>query len=149
MSLLILLLLLVNLAGQSMGNQNPSIYDLTIGSKLVENQKFFLTCLASSGDQEVSFDWFLNGQKIVPNENVYVNQHEESSMLNIRAMRLELAGEFECRVSNRFGQDSRSIAVKLEGENFFRMDFKKLISKFKPNFWSNFNPSSDLIKFKL
>ena len=108
----------VSLAGQSCnGEEKPTIYDLTIGSKLAENQKFFLTCLASSGDQGVNFEWLLNGQKVTPNENVYLNQHEESSMLNIRSMGLELAGEYECRVSNRFGQDSRSISVKLEGEN--------------------------------
>ena len=112
------LVLLASLAGQfqcASGEEKPTIYDLTIGSKLVENKRFFLTCLAPG--QEASFEWFLNGQKVTTNENVYVSQHEESSMLNIRSMGLELAGEYECRVSNRFGQDSRSISVKLDGEN--------------------------------
>ena len=112
------LVLLISLAGRSLcnGEEKPTIYDLTIGSKLVENKRFFLTCLAPGGDGEVNFEWFLNGQKVVPNENVYVNNLEDSSMLNIRSMNLELSGEYECRVSNRFGKDRRSISVKLEGE---------------------------------
>ena len=105
--------------------ERPTIYDLTFGTKLVENKKFFLTCLLSGGDPDATFEWFLNGQKVVPNENVQiVSQFEDSSTLNIRSMNLELSGEFECRVSNRFGKDSRSIPVKLEGElpEPFQMD---------------------------
>ena len=111
------LILLVGLAGHSVCNEEkPTIYDLSFGTKLVENKKFFLTCLLSAGDPDATFEWFLNGQKVLPNENVFMKQHEDSSMLNVRSMNLELAGEFECRVSNQFGQDSRSISVKLEGE---------------------------------
>lgn len=114
------LVLLVGLVGLSRCNgEKPVIYDLTIG-KLAENKRFFLTCLAPGGDQrndqDATFEWFLNGQKVVPTENVFINQLEDSSMLNIRQMTLELAGEYECKVSNRFGEDSRKVSVKLEGE---------------------------------
>ena len=113
------LILLVSLAGRSLcGEEKPTIYDLSFGNKLAESKKFYLNCLLSAGEQDTAFEWFLNGQKVTPNENVQiVNQLEDSSMLNIRSMSLELAGEYECRVSNRFGKDSRSISVKLEGEN--------------------------------
>ena len=112
------LILLASLAGRSLGGneEKPTIYELTIGSKLMENQKFFLSCLLSSGEQDAVFEWFLNGQKVLPNDNIYLNQLEERSILNIRQMHLELAGEYECRVMNRFGRDSRSISVKLDGE---------------------------------
>lgn len=113
---LLSLILLVGLAGRSACVEKPTIYELTIGSKLAENQKFFLTCLLSSGEQDAAFEWFLNGQKVVANQNVYVNQLEESSILNIRRMSLQLAGEYECRVANRFGEDSRRITVNLEGK---------------------------------
>ena len=113
------LVLVVSFAGQSLGGEEkPTIYDLSFGNKLAaEGKKFYLTCLLSAGEQDATFEWFLNGQKVTPNENVVVNQLEDSSMLNIRSMGLELAGEFECRVLNRFGKDSRSISVKLEGES--------------------------------
>lgn len=112
------LIFMVGLAGQSLcdNGEKPTIYDLAFATKLAENQRFVLNCLVSSGGQDATFDWFLNGQKVIPNENLYLNQLEDSSMLNIRQMRLELAGEYECRVSNRFGKDSRKISVKLEGE---------------------------------
>ena len=116
LNLILLINLLFSLADRSSGdvNERPTIYDLTIGSKPVENKRTFLVCLAPG--QDASFEWFLNDQKIAPNENVYLKQTEESSMLNIRQMSLELAGEYECRVSNRFGRDSRRISIKLEGE---------------------------------
>ena len=112
------LVLLISLAGQSLcnGEEKPTIYDLTFAAKLVESKRFVLNCLLSAGNHEVSIEWLLNGQKVIPNENIYLSQHEDSSMLNIRSIGLELAGEYECRVSNRFGQDSRSISVKLEGK---------------------------------
>ena len=116
------LILFVSLAGGSASSEEKlTIYDLSFGTKLVENKKFFLTCLLSGADSDAIFEWFLNGQKVVPNEGIYVNQHEDSSMLNIRSMGLEQAGEYECRVSNRLGQDSRSISVKLEGEHAFNI----------------------------
>ena len=113
------LILLIGLTGRSLcaGNEEkPTIYDLQFGNKLAENQRFHLTCLVSTGGQESAIEWFLNGQKVVQNENVLVNQLEDGSMLNIRQMRLELAGEYECRVANRFGRDARKISVKLEGK---------------------------------
>ena len=122
---LLILILLLGLAGHSVcSEEKPTIYDLSFGNKLAENKRFFLICLASGGDQEIHFEWFLNGKKVVPNENVYVNQHEDSSLLNIRSMSLELAGDYECRVFNRFGKDSRIIPVKLEGKlpEPFQMD---------------------------
>ena len=50
--------------------------------------------MLADADPETVFEWFLNGQKVIPNENVYVNQHEDSSMLNVRSMNLEMAGEY-------------------------------------------------------
>ena len=115
---LLALILFVSLTGRSSEEKPAIIESLTFATKLAENKKLSLNCLLSDIDPSATFEWFLNGQKVVPNENVYVNQHEDSSMLNIRSMNLEMAGEFECRVLNRFGQDSRSISVKLEGEAF-------------------------------
>ena len=118
MHLASLILLATGLVGRSLCviEEKPAIYDLQFGNKLEEGKKFFLVCLLSNGDPDAAFDWFLNGRKVIPNENVYVKQDEESSILNVRQMTLELAGEFECRASNRFGRDSRSISVRLEGE---------------------------------
>lgn len=114
------MVLWISLAGQSLSaiEEKPIIYDLAFGSKLAENKKFFLVCSLSGAEPDAAFEWFQNGLKVIPNENVYVNSHEDSSMLNIKSMNLELSGQYECRVSNRFGKDSRSISVKLEGEVF-------------------------------
>ena len=118
------LILLISLAGQCISSEEkPTIYDLSFGNKLEESKKFYLVCLLSNGGEDASFEWFLNGQKVIPSENVHVKQDEDNSMLNIRQMTLELAGEYECRVSNQFGRDSKRISVKLEGENHFLNGF--------------------------
>ena len=130
---LLSLILLVSLTGRFLcvgSEEKPTIYDLTFGTKLVENKRFFLTCLVSTGDQEVTIEWFLNGRKVMPDGNVQVKQDEDSSTLNIKQMSLQLAGEYECRVSNRFGKDSRRISVNLEGESNKAM---VLFSKTKSN----------------
>ena len=127
--LVLILGLLIGSASRSLCvEEKPTIYDLTFGAKLIENKKFFLTCLLSSADPEVGFEWFRNGQKVVPDENVYLKQDEDNSMLNIRRMSLELAGEYECRVSNRFGRDSRRISVKLDGKR--ETHFSKTLVEF-------------------
>ena len=115
-----LLILLISLASQSLGShgepKKPTIYPLTFATKPAESKRLSINCLLSDGDQDVVFEWFLNGQKVMTNENVIVSQHEDSSMLTVRSMNVELAGEYECRTSNRFGEDSQSISVKLEGK---------------------------------
>ena len=138
----LILVLLVGLAGRSLcagSEERPTIFDLSIGSKLVENKRFFINCLAPGGDQEINFEWFLNGQKIIPNDNVYVSQIEDSSILNIKSMSLELSGEYECRVSSRFGKDSRSISVKLEGEIFIQTKEFRISSFPNDLTWSSFS----------
>ena len=136
------LILFVGLAGRtlSVSSEKPAIYDLSFGNKLVESKKFFLVCLLSNSDPNATFEWFLNGQKIAPNENVHVNQLDDSSMLNIRQMSLELSGEYECRVANRFGRDSRRISVRLEGESATQKAVSKELIEFlqsSPSFWSS------------
>lgn len=112
---LIFLVFLVFQPGSLSGNEEkPVIYDL-VSTKLKEGQKFSLNCILSSGD-EVSFDWFLNGKRVAPNENIYINQHEDSSMINVRSMGLDQAGEYRCLASNRFGKDERSTLIKLDGK---------------------------------
>lgn len=119
---LVFFILLALLTRSSAGEGKPIIYDL-VSTKLKEGQKFSLNCILSSGD-EVQFDWFLNGKRVVPTENVYINQHEDSSMINVRSMSLEQSGEYHCVASNRLGKDDRSAIIRLDGNFWILIQFE-------------------------
>lgn len=130
MYLVCLVLLAFLTRSLSAGEGKPIIYDL-VSTKLKEGQKFSLNCILSSGD-EVQFDWFLNGKRVVPTENVYINQHEDSSMINVRSMGLEQSGEYRCLASNRLGKDERSTLVRLDGNFSIRfLNSKKIRRRFE------------------
>ena len=57
----------------------------------------------------------MNEKKIdLSNENIQVNNLDDSSILIIKSMSLNESGEYTCRVSNSIGEDSRTVPVKLE-----------------------------------
>ena len=114
MSFLHLIVILVFVGNALCQTKHPIIEDLIASSKLVENEKFFIICQVKHGP--VQFDWLLNGRPVVNNENITINNHEDNSMLNIRKMSLEYAGNYECQIKNSMNQeDSRTISVKLNG----------------------------------
>lgn len=97
-------------------NEKPIIDELFTSPTLKEGKKFYITCSTSKG--QVQFSWLLNGQPIVFNENVFTIDHDESSMLNIRSMSLEYAGEYTCKIRNSVNEhDSRTVSVKLNGKS--------------------------------
>lgn len=101
----------VSVAQSMCSGQKSTIYPLTFATKPTENKQLSLNCLLSDGDHNATFEWFLNGQKVVSSipyratssNNVLVKQDEDRLMLNIRQMHL-----YEFRTSNRVGHDSQN-----------------------------------------
>ena len=110
----LLLILTLNKSNCQNRDEKPIIEDLFTSSKLVENKKFSITCQVSNSLAEI--EWFLNGQKVLPNENIVFNNFEDHSILIIKSVGIEHSGDYSCKVKNRFGEDSRSISVKLNGK---------------------------------
>ena len=96
-------------------DEDRPVSEILTSSKLIENKKFHLTCHAS-GKLPITFEWFFNGQKIAPNDNIAITNLDESSMLNIRSMSVDQSGEYVCKTKNSFGQDNRSVQIKLNGK---------------------------------
>lgn len=109
----IVLLLLGNV--RCSDEDRPVIGELLTSSKLAESKKYFLTCHLTSGKPPNEFEWSLNGKRIIPDDKVTINHQEDYSALNIRSMSSEYNGEFTCLVRNAFGEDSRTVSVKLNG----------------------------------
>ena len=114
MYLLALILILTSFDSIFCQIKKPVIDELFASPTLAENKKFSITC--QPNDDQVSYEWLFNGQRIQPNENIIINNHEDNSMLNIRKMSLEYAGEYSCKIRNSANQeDKRTISVKLNG----------------------------------
>lgn len=95
-------------------SDRPVISELFTSSKLVEGQKYFLTCV--SNGKESRFEWLFNDRKvIIPNHNIVITNSEGHSMLNLKEMSLNESGDYTCKAINSFGEDSRTISVKLNG----------------------------------
>ena len=120
---LILFILNVNLSYQEEVNK-PIIQDLFVSSKLIEGKKLFLSCQISSGLLPLQFEWYFDQEKLLQNDNVYISNQEETSLLNIRSMKTENSGKYTCQVSNSFGSDSKEVNLQLNG--------KSVIFKLKP-----------------
>ena len=112
----LIFILLLNEINCANKGDNSIIDELFPSPTLVEGKKFSITCQISKG--KVDFDWLKNNEPIIYNENIYALDLEESSILNIRSMSLEYAGEYTCRIKSSSGQqDRRSIFIKLKGKN--------------------------------
>ena len=112
------LVLLLLAAASCSDEERPAIGELLTSSKLVEGKKFFLTCHLNSGKPPNEFEWSLNGRRIVADDKVTINQHEDYSHLNIWSINSDYNGEFTCIVRNRFGEDSRTVSIRLNGRCF-------------------------------
>lgn len=99
-----------------LSDDRPIIQDLLVSSRLVEGKKVYLTCqLADTGKLPVNFRWTHSGSLITPNDNVAIINSDESSQLIIKEMNLNSSGNYECKVENSYGFDSRQVDVKLNG----------------------------------
>ena len=117
--LIFLIFFLINKIVCQNKDDRPTIENLHPSPTLIEGRKFFITCQINNSPDNLIFEWYLNERKILPNENIVINQHEDNSQLNIKRMSLEYSGEYTCKVSNSLGvQDSKSILVKLNGKLF-------------------------------
>lgn len=94
----------------------PVISELLTSSKLSEGKRYFLACHISNGKEPNTFEWLLNGQKVIQNDNIIINQGEDHSILNIKSMSPRESGDYTCNVRNFFGQDNKTISVKLNGK---------------------------------
>ena len=114
---LLVVFVLAFLSGRTRCEEDrPTISELVVSSKLVENKKFLLTCHGNSERSPItSFEWLLNGQKVEPSENVLIDQVRDSSILTIKSMSSQYNGEYSCWIKSALGEDSRSVQVKLNG----------------------------------
>ena len=126
-----ILLLILTLKRSFCNDEDKPVIDaLIVSPNLSEGKKFFLTCHANTEKSSItSFDWLLNGKSILPNDNVVIKQYEENSILTIKSMSGDFNGEFACLTKNSYGEDSRTVSVKLNIKPRFLIEPTNIYAK--------------------
>ncbi|XP_060093074.1 pro-neuregulin-1, membrane-bound isoform isoform X13 [Heteronotia binoei] len=89
----------------------------TVGQTLV------LRCEASSEHPSLKFKWLKNGKELTKRnrpENIKIKspkKQKTSSELRISRASLDDAGEYTCKASNRFGNDSTKVRIVITNAN--------------------------------
>lgn len=114
-----LIFILILILNKSYCDENrPTISELSTSSKINEGKSYRLTCDAYRGGSPITSSWLLNGEKVIPNDNILITQAYDSSILTIKSMSSDYNGEYTCLVRNNFGTDKKSVQVKLNCKYF-------------------------------
>ena len=73
------------------------------------------TCGLSAGG-EVSFTWTKEGNVIVSKERRTIVNDVDSSLLTIRRVSVQDAGNYTCIAKNSISEDRKSALLRVEGE---------------------------------
>lgn len=98
-------------------NSAPIIQDIFVSKNLNENQTTKLICSLLQGGNDVQFDWFLNGQKLIANDRIKIRSHDESSDLVIKSLSVDDIGRYFCEVKNEFGSDKKNVDLYFNGKS--------------------------------
>ena len=89
-------------------NEKPLLQELFIPKNLAENQTIRSICsIERDESSELTFEWFLNDQKLVTNYRRKIKINEDSSELIIKSLSIDDLGELKCTASNKYGQDNQ------------------------------------------
>ena len=99
----------------------PEVLKLNPITKLNQNSSFPLSCVSLSGSKPLKFEWFKNNQRI-PKDSPLINEIENSySVLNLKNILPDDAGEYSCFVKNSYGSDSTITVLQIQGLFIFEI----------------------------
>lgn len=78
--------------------------------------KFQMFCIPIQGSKPFKFSWNKNGRELVPvSDRVRLVNDDQQSQLIIEHLEKHDSGNYSCSVSNRFGSDSVSTLLTVQG----------------------------------
>lgn len=83
-----------------------------------------VTCSAAEGDLPISFDWFLNGERVGKHTEITVDKvGRRSTILTIDSASYNLSGNYTCKANNRAGSTEHITQLHINGECYkFKFD---------------------------
>jgi hypothetical protein len=95
----------------------PRVSLFTPQTKPVIGSKSSFTCQASAGSLPLNILWFKDDKEISDSATIRIRTIEDVSNLIIESISSSHSGNYSCKIANRFGSDSSSIELKVEGES--------------------------------
>ena len=83
--------------------------------KPVLGGKTSLSCQSLFGSPPLEISWLKDGKQITDSNSIKIRTIEESSILIIDSITSAHSGNYSCNISNRYGQDSFSTQLMIEG----------------------------------
>ncbi|GFS81159.1 titin [Trichonephila clavipes] len=96
--------------------QPPILTPMYVPPNLAINDITEIYCIIKRGTFPVSFTWFHNDVEITGMKNYKITNSETSSHLSIGKIQASDIGNYTCKATNRFGHDSGTVSVLIEGK---------------------------------
>ncbi|GFS44503.1 titin [Nephila pilipes] len=107
-----------NAFASSNDHQPPILTPMFVPPNLAINDITEIYCNIKRGSFPVTFSWFHNDEEITGLKNYKIINSETSSHLSIGKIQASDIGNYTCKATNRFGYDSGTVSVLIEGHLF-------------------------------
>ncbi|GFS44506.1 titin [Nephila pilipes] len=106
-------LLLQKVCGEE---QSPVLNPMFIPPNLAIGDMTELTCTVKRGNLPITFTWFHNNQIISNHHKYKISSSKISTQFLIEKVTASDIGNYSCKASNAYGEDSKTESVIIEGE---------------------------------
>ncbi|XP_053206679.1 cell adhesion molecule DSCAML1-like isoform X4 [Panonychus citri] len=97
------------------GLESPKVNPFAQAIKPVIGGKTSFTCQSLSGSSPLQITWFKDGKEIFDSSEIRIRNIEDSSLLIIDSIKSSHSGNYTCKITNRFGHDSYTTELVVEG----------------------------------
>ncbi|XP_053206711.1 cell adhesion molecule DSCAML1-like isoform X2 [Panonychus citri] len=109
------LVIIIFLSHSSYGQEAPKVNPFSAAIKPVIGGKTSFTCQSLSGSPPLHVSWFKDGNELTDSSTIRIRTNEDSSMLIIDSIQSSHSGNYSCKISNRFGYDTFTTELLVEG----------------------------------
>lgn len=95
--------------------KSPKILEVPKQTELLWKTTHVILCNLAAGTKPVFFEWHKDGQKIVANKNIRIENSEFSSILMLMNLDSISSGIYNCNARNAFGSDTVTTRIIVKG----------------------------------
>ncbi|XP_053206714.1 cell adhesion molecule DSCAM-like isoform X4 [Panonychus citri] len=95
--------------------ETPKVAPFSSLVKPVIGGKTSFTCQSISGSPPLHVTWYKDGNEILDSLSIRIQSNGDPSILIIDSIQSSHSGNYTCKMSNRFGQDSYTSEILVQG----------------------------------
>ena len=98
----------------------PRLFEFKNSYSQPVNSRFVINCNYISGVAPLKFFWTKNGHSIPQSSDsrIKIDVDDDFSMITIKNIKIDDAGNYSCTVQNRFGIDSQWSMLQVKGDYY-------------------------------